>query len=247
MISARHIEWTVPDGHAWWVVENELVVPAQIHMEATGLHGTPDMTMDFAVVNFEVPEAVELPELVDMHLFRSPDGRGLRSSDLSDLHVEDLVRTAFTLFAMLVDQGRPGPGPMDKEFSPFQQATLIANSDYFSNGHLDPLIMRANHGHPMKWVFRGLPDLGKLELKVSSRERAALNHLEKAFAKKRGTTPAELEQIAYVYTQHINENPTKAVEERFGLSRGTAARRVQQARAAGYLPETVQGKKKGAE
>jgi hypothetical protein len=57
-------------------------------------------------------------------------------------------------------------------------------------------------------------------------------------------TRAELEVVARVYREHIGTTPTRAVQLAGGYSERTAARRVQQARAAGLLPETTPGKRK---
>jgi len=67
--------------------------------------------------------------------------------------------------------------------------------------------------------------------------------LEDARAGQRGPSPSELEDVARVYREAIDSRPTEAVQVMLGYSRRTAARRVQQARAAGLLPETSQGKK----
>jgi hypothetical protein len=63
----------------------------------------------------------------------------------------------------------------------------------------------------------------------------------------RGTvTRAELQEVARVYRQHIDTTPIQAVRSAGGYkSDRTAARRVQQARAAGLLPKTTPGKRKG--
>jgi hypothetical protein len=62
-------------------------------------------------------------------------------------------------------------------------------------------------------------------------------------APRRGSTRAELEQVATVYQANIGRRPVAAVMATLGYSsERTAARRVQQARAAGLLPETTPGK-----
>lgn len=67
--------------------------------------------------------------------------------------------------------------------------------------------------------------------------------LETARGLNRGPSPAELEEVARVYRDAIDGRPTEAVQTMLGYSRRTAARRVQQARAAGLLPATSPGKK----
>lgn len=61
----------------------------------------------------------------------------------------------------------------------------------------------------------------------------------------RTVTPDRLHKVAEIYRQHFDEGrPTDAVARSFGVAHRTAARYVQQARAAGLLPKTEQGKKK---
>jgi len=75
--------------------------------------------------------------------------------------------------------------------------------------------------------------------------RRAQRDLYEAHAARRGgPTRAELEEVTRVYREHIKASPTKAVEMVLGYSQRTAARRVEQARAAGLLPKTTQGKRK---
>lgn len=64
-----------------------------------------------------------------------------------------------------------------------------------------------------------------------------------AAANRRGPSAAELEDVARTYREHFHEQPTAAVAG-LGYTRRTAARRIQQARAAGLLPPTTQGKRK---
>jgi hypothetical protein len=64
-------------------------------------------------------------------------------------------------------------------------------------------------------------------------------------ARRGAVSKAELEQVAKVYREHLVGGPTAAVRLLLGYkSERTAARRVQQARAAGLLPATTPGKRK---
>jgi hypothetical protein len=75
--------------------------------------------------------------------------------------------------------------------------------------------------------------------------RRAERDIYEARAARRGAvTRAELEEVARIYRKHIKASPTKAVEMVLGYPPRTAARRVEQARAAGLLPKTTQGKRK---
>jgi hypothetical protein len=60
----------------------------------------------------------------------------------------------------------------------------------------------------------------------------------------RGSNPEELERVAATYREHLVTAPVQAVATLHGYSDRTAARRVQEARAAGLLPPTSKGKKK---
>jgi hypothetical protein len=55
---------------------------------------------------------------------------------------------------------------------------------------------------------------------------------------------ADMQKVAEIYRQHFDKRPTEAVARSFGVSHRTAARYVQQARAAGHLPDTDRGRKK---
>ena len=59
----------------------------------------------------------------------------------------------------------------------------------------------------------------------------------------RGATREELEAVAATYRANIEWNPTEAVQRIYGYTPRTASRRVQQARHAGLLPDTTQGRK----
>jgi hypothetical protein len=53
-----------------------------------------------------------------------------------------------------------------------------------------------------------------------------------------------LQKVADIYRENIDGRPTEAVKDAFGYGHRHAARLVQQARAAGLLPETTPGKRK---
>jgi hypothetical protein len=82
------------------------------------------------------------------------------------------------------------------------------------------------------------------------RDEAGFRRLERdiyeARAAHRGAVSrAELEEVAQVYREHVASSPTRMVAMLCGYkSERTAARRVQQARAAGLLPKTTPGKRK---
>ena len=85
----------------------------------------------------------------------------------------------------------------------------------------------------------GLPEPASREWWAASRD------FTDAQQQRRSASDAELEEVARIYRAHLEEAPTKAVEVGMNYSPRTAARRVQQARAAGLLPQTSPGKKKG--
>lgn len=73
---------------------------------------------------------------------------------------------------------------------------------------------------------------------------ATRGDIENARASRSGPSDEELGAVAQTYTEAINDNPTEAVQKSLGYhSRRTAARRVEQARARGFLPKTTRGKK----
>jgi hypothetical protein len=80
----------------------------------------------------------------------------------------------------------------------------------------------------------------------ADRRRRLERDLYEARASRRGkVTRAELEEVARVYREHLAVGPTRAVYSLIPYdSERTAARRVQQARAAGLLPKTTPGKRK---
>lgn len=59
-----------------------------------------------------------------------------------------------------------------------------------------------------------------------------------------GRSDDELELVARVYRENIDDAPRKAVEDALNVSARTAARRIEAARQRGLLPQTTQGKKK---
>lgn len=58
-----------------------------------------------------------------------------------------------------------------------------------------------------------------------------------------GATPEQLAEVAAIYRENLAGTPVMAVAKKFGLPRGTAARRVRQARAEGLLPPTWPGRR----
>lgn len=73
----------------------------------------------------------------------------------------------------------------------------------------------------------------------------AIRTIEVARKKRNRRDPKLLNRVAEIYREHFDTGkPTQAVERAFGVSKRTAIRYVQDARAAGLLPATVPGKKK---
>jgi hypothetical protein len=97
--------------------------------------------------------------------------------------------------------------------------------------------------------FDGTPVPDDTILLHGPRDEAEFRRLERdiyeARAARRGAVSrAELEEVAQVYREHVASSPTRMVAMLCGYSERTAARRVQQARAAGLLPKTTPGKRK---
>lgn len=90
----------------------------------------------------------------------------------------------------------------------------------------------------------GRPELSHVENQTEDMWQV-VGALAEAQGQSRGRpSEALLRQVADIYRSHPRA-PTKAVEEALGLSTRTAARRVKQAEAAGYLPPTTKGRKRG--
>lgn len=80
--------------------------------------------------------------------------------------------------------------------------------------------------------------------KRPARNRTAVPNIRRAILGRRRTvTPELLQKVAEVYRQHFDK-PTEAVRARLMCRTATAARYVQQARAAGHLLDTDPGKKR---
>ena len=79
---------------------------------------------------------------------------------------------------------------------------------------------------------------------VSERESWAMHRdlVESRSRGRRGPSQRELEEVAEVYRDNVASNPTLAVQQTFSYPKRTAARRVEQCRAAGLLPPTTRGK-----
>jgi hypothetical protein len=77
----------------------------------------------------------------------------------------------------------------------------------------------------------------------------AVNATDEAVkAPRRGSTRAELEQVAKVYRENVDHKPVAAVQAVLGYgSERTAARRIKQAENAGLLPSTTPGKRRTAD
>jgi hypothetical protein len=99
-------------------------------------------------------------------------------------------------------------------------------------------------------TYRTSPDEPDAMLLFPPADEAEAHRLERDIyearkARRGAVTRIELEEVARVYREHVAASPTRAVRLLLGYeSERTAARRVQQARAAGLLPKTSPGKRK---
>jgi hypothetical protein len=105
------------------------------------------------------------------------------------------------------------------------------------------LEIAASAGERESITFPGMEIRSALPPRDEAESWQVENDLRSAQERKTGPPPAELESVARVYRQAINGKPVEAVRFYLGTSYRTAARRVEQARAAGLLPPTRQGKK----
>lgn len=69
------------------------------------------------------------------------------------------------------------------------------------------------------------------------------NELRSAQEGNKGPAESELELVARIYRESVAHKPVEAVQFALGTSYRTAARRVEQARAAGLLPKTTKGRR----
>ncbi len=115
----------------------------------------------------------------------------------------------------------------------------IFNIDTMAESVFLSYAMTANHtGDGDTRITTMTPALG------ASERAAAYRDVYEARRRSRGVvSDEELEQVAEHYRNHIKGYPTKAVADFMRYSDRTAARRVQQARKRGLLPETSRGKK----
>ncbi len=112
---------------------------------------------------------------------------------------------------------------------------------------LDIMVKSVFTGVAMKGTYDPETNVTTHEPVADEREFwAAVNAVDTAVkAPHRGTTKAELEQVAKLYREHLDDRPVQAILTLMGYGHErTAARRVEQARAAGLLPPTTPGKKK---
>jgi hypothetical protein len=76
-------------------------------------------------------------------------------------------------------------------------------------------------------------------------DRSAVADIRRAVSgQPRTVTPELLQKVSEIYRQHFADRPTESVARAFNVKHRTAARYVQRARSAGYLPPTDPGKKK---
>lgn len=218
-------DWAIISAHS--TIEDTrlpdlLVVPRHTQVFIIGLQGAPDVDIRFSMIN-GIPEASKVAFLA------GDGGRGVRGGDLDGLPLEHLCRTSLSLFARTFRADFHGD---PKSANPWQDAVPAVDTAAISQ----IFEIRVNFGWENTLTSRGIPEF---ETPIAPRAFDAL------FSRKRGVTKAELEQVAYIYKQNIHKkNPTEAVERNFGYSGRTASRRVKEAREAGLLPPTTQGRKR---
>jgi hypothetical protein len=112
---------------------------------------------------------------------------------------------------------------------------MVTNLDAMAANTYAAVAPEPGEGSVFNWMWRQTEEHA---LKV----QRATYEARKA---RRGTvTRAALEEVAKVYRENLESSPTRAVRQLLGYSERTAARRVQQARAAGLLPATTPGKRR---
>jgi hypothetical protein len=100
------------------------------------------------------------------------------------------------------------------------------------------LVKEPDPNNPNRWVAH--PPKDDQEWWAVNKE---VNHARTATRGVRGPSSEVLEQVARLYRAHSAGSPVRVIADLLGTSERTAARRVQQARQAGLLPLTTQGRK----
>jgi hypothetical protein len=145
-----------------------------------------------------------------------------------DLSMKIEVRQGIPVWTEVTLRARPdGPEVRDKDLSHVNlngwiEQIVAACSYRYSGG--------AASGHE----FWGRPADDQGELANVRRVRSGRTRV----------SAERLRKVAEIYRDHFTERPTDSVARSFGVSHRTAARYVQQARSAGFLPPTDPGKKK---
>jgi CRP-like cAMP-binding protein len=86
-------------------------------------------------------------------------------------------------------------------------------------------------------------DLARVFSDIESESVRQKKALKPSKSAKRGTPlQSELRTISDTYRANVDKNPLEAIEL-LGYTRRTASRRIQQAREAGLLPSTSQGRR----
>jgi hypothetical protein len=180
----------------------KMLVPERCRVEVYGTDGRPDW-----VAEFEIRSGA--PECTSLRWEARPGGRGIRTSDLQFVQLDNLAAKVFAKKARWPQTDGGGSTPV----------VSMAMTDGTSTASVDD---------QMYWRA-----VGEVSEAIATRGR--------------GATPEVLAEVAKVYSANISGSPTTAVERWFGYSRRTAARRVRQARDAGLLPKTQQGRRKGVD
>lgn len=121
----------------------------------------------------------------------------------------------------------------------------IASADVASIGNLDNLVANiltevGSHLHPTDEA----PGHFSATHPPSEKDAWAISgavHSAREARRNRVSTE-ELETVARLYREHADKAPLVRIAAELGVSHRTAARRVEQARAAGILPPTTPGK-----
>jgi hypothetical protein len=92
-------------------------------------------------------------------------------------------------------------------------------------------------GYPQVTRVRG----GRVGAAHDRAGRSAVRNARRSV--RRSVTPRLLTQVATLYRDHIDDKPTEAVQDAFGVSYRTAGRYVQLARESELLPRTTPGRK----
>ncbi len=153
-----------------------------------------------------------VPEVRDVAFRSMGTGRPVQAGDMR-IKLDDLVEDAVALAAVV-----QSVGPASWRDTPFGRRELAAHPELYEEVPMRPTVDDQEH---------------RVTAKAVARARAR---------PRRKVTDDLLREVAEVYRTNVDDRPTQAIRERFGMPRSTAALYVRRARDAGHLGAAQPGK-----